>query len=175
MKLHGKLLTTLFTILFASVVGLNSASAASGGVLVTNVSAKVLPASSMNNAAAWATNVAYTQGQYVLANGQVFMCLVAGTSTNVASGPVGQGMVTDGTATWLSALSRPRKGFVLINTASSTSANAYIMDTSAVTNRGILLGPNGCAFSISGADCSQSEYHAIYVPGESGIITMFEW
>lgn len=50
------------------------------------------------SAAAWAAGKAYSENSYVHASGQVYQCTVSGTSGAVA--PSGQGVISDGGATW---------------------------------------------------------------------------
>jgi flagellar hook protein FlgE len=52
--------------------------------------------------AAWSAGVNYTAGQRVVANGNIYTCSTAGTSSGGGTGPsgTGTGSVTDGTAVW---------------------------------------------------------------------------
>lgn len=50
---------------------------------------------------AWAATTAYALGAYVVANGNIYSCLVAGTSGSTAPSGAGAAAVTDGTAKWI--------------------------------------------------------------------------
>jgi hypothetical protein len=52
---------------------------------------------------AWAQSTSYTLGNQILANGNIYACVVAGTSSDSGNGPsagIGGNAIVDGTATW---------------------------------------------------------------------------
>lgn len=169
-------LVSLLTVLFLA----GELWASGGSLAITNVSQKVLPAAGRTSASStWTTNAAYSQGEYVVTTpGQIYMCLVAGTSTNVVAPPASLGDVQDGTVTWRRCLSRPRKGLVIQNVSTSLTAVAWInMDGAAASNRTLYLGPNGSSLSISGETVPQGEWHAVIIDSAAipGRVNAFEW
>ena len=126
---------------------------------------KVVPESSGSGYPIWATNTAYAQGDMVSATaaGPIFMCVIPGTSTNVAaSRPNGYVDVLDGaTCVWRAAMAKPRKMLVIANDGAGT---AYVSDYkgTAGLGKGIRLNANGgtVVFCAPGDDVPQG---AIYI------------
>lgn len=68
---------------------------------------------------AWAISTAYTVGNYRTNSGNVYKCVVAGTSA-ASGGPSGTGVgITDGTCTWI---------YIAANSAAWTVSTAYAFD-----------------------------------------------
>lgn len=131
MKLHRLLPVTLFGLLV--MLG-HSGAQTLDRAIASNTVVVVLGPSGIKTSqlAAWTTSHAYSVGTLVRGpgSGLGYICITAGTSTNVAaSGPSGQGVVRDGTCTWLSLLARDRTGMTVQNTGTNATATLYCTDS----------------------------------------------
>lgn len=128
--------------------------------LVTNEVSTIVAKRGLVMAQAWATNSAYTQGEYVENNNLFFMALVGGTSTNdaAATGPsVSRGTETDNDITWLSVPRKPR-------------ATAFVIRTDAVADGGVgYLAPDGFDPSQSAGIPLGSQYASFKYEGQGEV------
>lgn len=170
MQSIARYLVCLVSLLFATPVVADS-----GGVTVSTNSMMLVGASAMSAGASWVTNTTYTQGTYVFANGAPYFALVAGTSTNVGSGPAGIGDVGDGTVTWRACGKRVRRGMVIMNNSTNLNGGVWISDTApAAADKGAYVGPVNGSLLITGADCPQSALFVI-MPGATGNVSTMVW
>lgn len=157
------------------MAGARNASAESTSTTVTTNSIKIVGSAQMASAAAWVTNAVYAQGDYVKASDAYFMCLVAGTSTNVGTGPSGGIDVVDGTATFRPCTTRRRQGLAMYNNATNTSWTAYVSDTApAAVGKGYRVTALGDGLVLMGRECPQGELYII-LSGGSGNVSAVTW
>ena len=125
-----KLRKWLLAALFATSLTVNAQTLPDITIASNTLVAVLGPAGIGSDLPAWVTNTAYTAGRIVQSpNGRNYMCLIAGTSTNSASlAPSGLGRVTDGTATWVSMLSKPRSFLLVQNTSTNTASKVYVCE-----------------------------------------------
>ena len=139
---------------------------------------KVLAAPDPGSAVAWATNVAYSQGGLVKANSRYFMCLIAGTSTNISTNaPYALGDSTDGTVTWRSVMGHTRRGLTVCNDSPAASGGPIYVSFSApvVAGRGSRLNAGGGSITISGTASEQCSVWAISSAGYTNLLSTDEW
>jgi hypothetical protein len=150
-----KRLQVLLLGLAATLVSSSLSFAGSGATTVaSNTVYKLLPVAGGRGYSTWATNTAYAQGQMVQApnGGLNYMCLVAGTSTNVSTGfPRGESDYSDGTCVWRVALNRIRKVLVIVNDGAGI---AYLTDYrgDSAIGKGIRLNANGGSLLLTTTD-----------------------
>lgn len=107
-------------------------------------SVMVLPPRTLQNAAAWTTNVVYSQGDIVLHGGKLFWCQTAAGATNTISDVPAyeaDGRSNDGANTWQYIPSVPRKGFFVVNDDDSVTYLSF--GVAAVLNSGARMNANG--------------------------------
>ena len=134
-------------------------------------SAVIVAERNIQNAAAWATNTAYLQGQVVkVGNHSFYWAVTNGTSHTSGTGPShGWGDGTDGTLTWRAMMTRPRKSVVVVNDSTNT---VYIsIGFPAEVNKGIRL--NGSGGSVSLGDYQGRIYAIAGSDGNNVVIS--EW
>lgn len=155
-----------------TLASLPRAEAGSGSTTVpADTPTKILAAPGQRGAAEWAISTAYAQGQVVQSpsGGLVYMCVVAGTSTNVATGfPSKDVDCTDGTVTWRPVLNKERKALVICNDGTNV---AYLVDYSAAAGqgKGIRLNANGGSFVLfrPADDVPQGDFYVFSAGGTS--------
>ena len=165
----------LLALCAAILCGAGSCLAADGGVTVSNVSIKVLGTPDAG-APAWAVGTTYVQGQYAKAHGRSYFCLVPGTNALLTGGPSGVGDVTDGSTTWRSCLSRPRKGVFVVNDSSVSTNLLYLgIGEPAVVSQGLRLNAGGGTIGFTGTDAPQDEIFAITTSTAATTVPTLEW
>lgn len=153
-----------------------NAFATSGGVAVSNVAVRIAPVGSIHKDStlpAWAATNVYAQGTYVRSGVSAYMAVVGGTSGTNA--PAGNDDFIDGSVTWRSVRSKARNGLIIINTGTTSGANAYISASSPAEGKGIMIGPNGSSVAFSGDEVPQTAFSAIVPTNGPCILTVFEW
>lgn len=137
----------------------------------TNAVLVLPPAGDTALAPTWAPTTAYSAGARVLANSNLYVCLIPGVSGSSMS-VFTNDTVTDGAALWRRPLARARQGFAITIDA---AGDAYVsLDGLAVTNRGIWLKAGHGPFQISPAGTLQG---GISVVSTSAVYTVTgaEW
>lgn len=111
---------------------------------VTTNSVMILPPRNLSNAAAWATNTLYAQGQVVKSAKKLYWCQTAAGATNtIADLPAyeADGRSANGTNTWQFIPSEKRSGCAIVNDGTNTCYISF--GSAAVLNSGIRLNANG--------------------------------
>jgi len=143
--------------------------------LSTN-STKIVAARGIETATAFATNMVYRQGQYVMYSNRVYMATSAGTSGAIA--PVHEiGEASDGVIVWRRCQKTPRNGLVVQLLSSGPVVNLVPGSESAVAGKGISLtayGGSFCPPSGRGGEPYQGEITAI-ANTTNVTITTQEW
>lgn len=100
----------------------------------------------------WAQSMFYATGQRVAANGNIYQCVVQGTSSGAGTGPAGGGAgIADGTATWnfqaaISAAWTALTGYTIGDVVTNDGGKLYVaLNTETSGNSG---GPTGTGGAI---------------------------
>ena len=159
----------LVTVCVVSLVVAVSVYAGGNTTSVSTNSVKILANAKANASASWASTNAYTQGQLVNSSGQVWMALIAGTSSTTA--PSGIDDFVDGTVTWRKSFSQLRKGMFIGNEGLTKITVSWF--SAVVSGSGLTLDPDQ-KIVLTGDDCPQG---AVYVISESGVnaVSTMEW
>lgn len=106
--------------IIALAAGLSLPSFAGDYSVTVTGTVQILPAAGLRaGLRPWVESTAYTNGATVGANGQGWMCLVAGTS-GTSNGPSGTAQITEGSVTWIPIIQPRRGGWYLKNLTSAS-------------------------------------------------------
>ena len=157
----------LVMVSFASLVIAVSVYAEGHSTSVSTNSIKILANVEANAGASWASTNAYTQGELVYSGGNVWMALVAGTSSTTA--PSGVLDFVDGTVTWRKALARTRNWLSIGNEGETQITFSFFSDI--VSGSGLTLDA-GQKIVLIGEDCPQDPVYVISESGTNAVSTM---
>lgn len=139
-------------------------------VAVPETSVMVLPPAQPDLTNAWAASTAYSRDTIFYVSNRCYWVTVAGTTWT--NGPTHtDGDATNGTATCRYIHAR-RNGFIISNVG-TTAVYATYADT-AVTNRGLVLLPNGAGVLGSGEPVYQGPIFAISHGANTNTLTVHE-
>ena len=170
-----KKLVILFCVLCAVSIGLVFAEPPAVNT-VGDTSVCLMPSRPLQNAAAWATNTAYVNGQVTTVSNRFYMCITNGTSAASGVGPVhldGEG--TDGSLNWRQVDKYPysRRGFSISNDGTNTLYVSF--GVPAVAGAGTRLNGSGGTLTDSGSEVYQGRMYAICASGEEVNVAIQEW
>lgn len=112
----------------------------------------------------WEADTAYSQGQYVYASPEWFMCLVAGTSGSAAAtskpGLTPSGVFTDtnGVTSWYRVMRQSRSALVIQDTV-GTNISLMLGHTNVNAGATVIEPRGGISLPIGGEECWQGEVY----------------
>ncbi len=175
MTMH-KVALSVLSVLFASNIAFGQTSWSPPDISVSsNTLTMVAGPAGAKWAPQWTTNTVYAQGSVVRNLGSTYFALTAGTSTNSASasGPIGAGKITDGTAVWRRCPSGHRDSLSVQNVGTDDACKVYVITSyggSTNVAAAVLLYTGG-SVSYNSTDAPQTAVYVLSTHNTSVVTT----